>query len=63
MSTHSASLAFMKGLSERLELRNSKHGGKYCTGKQTDSLLLSNSEISRKPFYKLRSFEISSQHR
>lgn len=33
MATDAAGLAFMKELKKRLESRDSKHGGKYCTGK------------------------------
>lgn len=61
--TNAAGLAFTKELKKRLESRDSKHGGKYCTGstpdnteKQIDFLFQSKSEISRKPFYKLRVF-------
>lgn len=63
MTTDAAGLAFTKELKKRLESRDSKHGGKYCTGstpdnteKQIDFLFQSKSEISRKPFYKLRVF-------
>lgn len=36
MTMDSVSLALMKELSERLELRDSKHGGKCHTEKQTE---------------------------
>ena len=53
----------MKELSERLELRDSKHGGKYCTEKQTDFFFQSKAEITLKPLYKLQIFESSTQYR
>jgi len=61
MSVDCTSLVFMKELSERLELRDSKHGGKYCTEKQTDFFFQSKAEITLKPLYKLQIFESSTQ--
>jgi len=40
-------------------LRDSKHGGKYCTEKQTDFFIESKAEISRKPFYKIVKYKSS----